>query len=421
MSEETRDEKAWERSEDTRRDEEEQRVIYAVLDSFRQYRRSTHLQVTHGRRQNFYALPEAHQEYLRIPPICLLDTLSKVDDAIDTNADLAERIEKIGAASLGLEIPEDDEPPWAGCADQNNIDKCRSTLNQLYRDWSAEGAIEREISCKQILHDLNEHVPIGEQMPKILIPGAGLGRLVYDLAKAGYNIEGNEISYHQLFTSSFILNQTEQTSTIPLHPFASTFSNNLSRQNQLRKVDIPDVWPGIAHDPGRGGTPLKGTMGISAGDFCTVYSSPKYAEVFDAVVTVFFVDTAPNLLRYVEAVHNCLKPGGRWINVGPLQWHVGGSKYDGADDVEAERAAPATEDRRKRRKLYSMEDDKGIGEPGSFELSEDEIAQLVQDHAFVLHKHELDSSTTSYIGDRMSMSQHMYRPVHWIAKKVAMR
>jgi carnosine N-methyltransferase len=34
-----------------------------------------------------------------------------------------------------------------------------------------------------------------------------------------------------------------------------------------------------------------------------------------------FSDTAPNIIRYVEAVKNCLRSGGLFVNVGPLLWH----------------------------------------------------------------------------------------------------
>lgn len=113
----------------------------------------------------------------------------------------AEQILVTAAASLGLSIPEEDDPPWTGHADKNNMDKCRSTLNQLFRDWSAEGAPEREACYAPVIRDLGSYLPTTDQKPRILVPGAGLGRLVYELCKAGYEVEGNEISYHQLFAS----------------------------------------------------------------------------------------------------------------------------------------------------------------------------------------------------------------------------
>ena len=41
----------------------------------------------------------------------------------------------------------------------------------------------------------------------ILVPGAGLGRLAFELAKCGYTCQGNEFSMFMLLASNFILNQ----------------------------------------------------------------------------------------------------------------------------------------------------------------------------------------------------------------------
>jgi len=50
----------------------------------------------------------------------------------------------------------------------------------------------------------NEH---GLSDIKILVPGAGLGRLAFDLVLKGYAVEGNEFSLFMLFASNFILNR----------------------------------------------------------------------------------------------------------------------------------------------------------------------------------------------------------------------
>jgi len=42
---------------------------------------------------------------------------------------------------------------------------------------------------------------------------------------------------------------------------------------------------------------------------------------WDCVVTCFFIDCANNVIEFVETIHNILKPGGRWINLGPLLYH----------------------------------------------------------------------------------------------------
>lgn len=44
-------------------------------------------------------------------------------------------------------------------------------------------------------------------------------------------------------------------------------------------------------------------------------------HAFDCVVTCFFIDTAHNIVEYLEVINYCLKPGGKWVNLGPLLWH----------------------------------------------------------------------------------------------------
>jgi hypothetical protein len=40
---------------------------------------------------------------------------------------------------------------------------------------------------------------------------------------------------------------------------------------------------------------------------------------YDAIVTLFFIDTAENVLQYLDVIKQLLKPGGVWINYGPLK------------------------------------------------------------------------------------------------------
>ena len=42
---------------------------------------------------------------------------------------------------------------------------------------------------------------------KVLVPGAGLGRLAWEIAARGYSCQGNEFSLFMLFASNFILNK----------------------------------------------------------------------------------------------------------------------------------------------------------------------------------------------------------------------
>jgi carnosine N-methyltransferase len=42
---------------------------------------------------------------------------------------------------------------------------------------------------------------------------------------------------------------------------------------------------------------------------------------FDVVVTCFFIDTAVDVVDYIDVIAHVLKEGGLWLNAGPLHYH----------------------------------------------------------------------------------------------------
>ncbi|RDW83344.1 hypothetical protein BP5796_04835 [Coleophoma crateriformis] len=226
-----------------------------------------------------------------------------------------------GLESFGLSLnPEPKSADdWRGFATPNDLEKARSTIRQFYRDWSEEGTAERAVCFDRVISTLKE---AREQSPpmNILVPGAGLGRLVFELTLNGFNVEGNEISYHQLLASSFILNICPRARAHTLYPWIHGFSNHRTRSNHLQSILIPDIHVGSAiENKVLGVSP--GEMNMAAADFISLYGDEDHRSYYDAVVAVFFLDTAPNVLRYLEVIKNCLKPGGMLINFGPLLWH----------------------------------------------------------------------------------------------------
>lgn len=374
--------------------------------------------------------------------------MSIIDDLIDSNAILAEAIFCTGfkaflAPALDSEwvasiVPEKyarnefkvfdivlDALIASGRgsrAGPSDLEKARSCVNQFYREWSAQGEGERKACFEPVLAALEQEAmartqnsssssPGSEQQDRsdfrVLVPGVGLGRLVFDICRAGFSVEGNEISYHMLMASALVLNETKHAGQFTLAPWALNSSNHVSRADQLRTVQIPDMHPAtaLAEEQAASRVAASERMSMSMGDFCVVYGRSDYARVFDAVTTVFFIDTAPNLIRYIEAVANCLKPGGVWINLGPLLWHLPpGHRNHGDDDDEEEQGK-------------RIEDDAGIGDPGSFELTNEEVIALVQHFGFRIERQETDTIETGYITNTRSMLQSTYRPSLWIARK----
>ena len=325
-----------------------------------------------------------------------------------------------------------DHKAWKNTATSSDMDKARSTIRQLYRDWSAEGARERDAVFVLIKAALEKYLAASVQpqrrTQRVLVPGAGLGRLVFELCNDGYFVEGNEISYHQLIASNYILNCTEAAGQHTLFPWALNFSNHLTRANQLRSVAVPDVCPRTAwwhsqdethaeHNPGQ-------RMAMSAGDFCVIYRQPKRRETFDAVTTCFFIDTAPNVINYIETIKHCLKPGGVWVNAGPLLWHFESTPTPAEKEKhrrqQTHKQQPAgahdTHLGTQSNSLASLGD--GIGDPGSFELSADEVVALLGKLGFeILEDVETLPIPTGYIQDVKSMLINVYRPCFWVARK----
>ncbi|KAL8969729.1 MAG: hypothetical protein Q9183_001858, partial [Haloplaca sp. 2 TL-2023] len=374
-----------------------------------QYRRVAHYNITHRRRQAFYALPWNEWQLLAGPPFNFLSTLDLVDDAIDSNADIAMLILNTGLESFGIgKDPPEGTPEWRGWATPGDMDKARSTIRQFYRDWSDEGAIERQTSYDPVLRDVS--VAFAEQADrgniKILVPGAGLGRLVFELCVQGYDVEGNEISYHQLLASNWILNHTEKASQHGLFPFAYDFSNTISRSHQLQAVRIPDVHPAtaLAAAGARSQKPISERMNMTAADFSELYADEKYKDTFNAVATVFFVDTEVSVMKYIRTVRHCLKVDGIWANHGPLLWHWPDREPLQKQESSAYTDAPAAS---------------GNGNPGGVELSVEEVILLVLSMGFEMVHQEIRNGTSGYIQNPESMLQHQYRTSHWVARKLA--
>jgi hypothetical protein len=363
---------------------------------------------------------------LAAPPFNILDTFDRIDAAIEKNATISDAFVSTGVAMYELDSPSKDQtyrhaqgrptgpsrPEWEGPVNPIDQEKAHSTIKQLYRDWSAEGVAERHACFEPVLQALNNeyrHVPLAKRASiKILVPGAGLGRSVFEINRAGFTVEGNEISYHQLIASNYMLNYTSQAGQFELYPWIHGFSNHLAREDQLQMVRIPDIHPAteLQNVASQSETHPFERMSFSSADFCVAYKAEAEREAFDAVTTIFFIDTAPNVVKYVETVHHCLKQGGVWINIGPLKWHFENVSLDNKDDGPGKKST-------KNRASH----DEGIGDPGSVELSEEEILSLIQMMGFSLESYEPKQSSTGYIGNAKSMWGSVYHPSFWIARK----
>ncbi|KAF3937543.1 hypothetical protein ABW19_dt0202449 [Dactylella cylindrospora] len=459
--------------------EDEQNVLLATLASFYLYRRAAHYTFTHRRRRNFYTLSLPQQRILQ--SISFQPTLDKLDLCIENNALFAEAILKTGCESFGINLKTAEK--WKDLAESSDMEKARSTMKQFLRDWSREGAKERE-ECYGPILDAVERI-FGHATPRchvrVLVPGAGLGRLAFEICKKGYATEGNEFSYHQLVASNFVLNSTEKADQFTIHPFVLSFSHHKTRDNQARSISIPDVHPGsILNTPIEFLVPALSSavptepsvsqpeviryrpsqfFSMSAGEFVESYNTYEAKGTFDCVATCFFIDTARNLMTYLETIRNVLVDGGVWINNGPLLWH-----WEGADASEANASEAASKKSRVKgfeeaegqvedaetlqlptpnshghshshndttshshshthldpSQFHSHSRDSPPSDPsldwkGSLEFTLDEVFQLAGMYGFKII--EQKTCKTGYIEDENAMAKYIYEPKFWVAVK----
>ena len=193
----------------------------------------------------------------------------------------------------------------------SNLSKTRSTLKQMVREWSAEGAQERDKIFKPIIEALVKYLGHSVEPPLILCPGSGLGRLPYEIVKAGFSCQGNEFSYHMIIASSLLLNGGLPANSLTVYPYVLSRSNRETSDDIFRAVAVPDE---SAIDFL---TDERCQLSMVAGEMCEVYEGHK----FDGIATCFFLDTAKNCMQYVRLFSSICSAKAVWVNCGPLLWH----------------------------------------------------------------------------------------------------
>ncbi|KAH6886236.1 N2227-like protein-domain-containing protein [Thelonectria olida] len=185
-------------------------------------------------------------------------------------------------------------------------------LKHYVRDWTETGMHERDKPFRcliKTLEDMFQDRNVDSIPVKILLPGAGLGRLGFDIAAlGGFKVTINEWSMYMNVAYRYLeANRARHGESV--YPFIDGWSHHASEADMHRKLVFPDV-----------------TINASAvlmveGDFTTAFKDQ--AGRYDVVLTYFFIDTARNLMTYFDTIKKVLKPGGRWINLGPLLYGTG--------------------------------------------------------------------------------------------------
>ncbi|KAM4745153.1 carnosine N-methyltransferase [Anableps anableps] len=347
----------------------ERQHFWRIIDAFRSYRFHVHEQVKRAERQ-FRSLSQRHQKLL--PGV--LSNLGRVRQCAEHNQEVLDAIVHNSLHMFeNVEYGEREDPRKARPSTTFDMDKLKSTIKQFVRDWSEAGQAERDSCYKPIIQEIQRLFPSDQydvSKVSVLIPGAGLGRLAWEIARLGYSCQGNEWSFFMLFSSNFVLNRCEEENALTLYPWIHQFSNNKKSSDQTRPIRFPDVNPQSL--------PLNTDFSMVAGDFVEVYSE---SGCWDCVATCFFIDTANNVLEYVDTIWKILKPGGVWINLGPLLYHF-----------------------------------ENIANELSIELSYEDIRTAMVKYGFIFEV-EKESMQTTYTENDCSMLRYVYDCVFFVARK----
>ena len=258
-------------------------------------------------------------------PDRIREKISRVSEVLDEDMQmLRERVlqpfraRKVLAAHSSTPLDDDAAPMISNASDfcryrgqdasDHAYDSVGQVLAHIVRDWTDLGAPIRDATYRWCIEQIKEAE--GLEDPRILVPGAGLGRLAWELASQGWTVEALE---HSLVMASATASILQRGVSGFIHPYASEyFSNEVESSQRYEAVAVPDV-----ENP----KDIRGSMSYTVSDFTLYRGMPGTKGTFNVVVTCFFIDTATNVLDCMEVIWHILEEGGVWINVGPLQWH----------------------------------------------------------------------------------------------------
>ncbi|KAF8190774.1 N2227-like protein-domain-containing protein [Pholiota molesta] len=239
--------------------------------------------------------------------------LDRLRDATSLNATLVD-----GIVELAIEeFPSLKEEP---VIDTNFADlgRVRESLKHFVRDWSEEGANERNRIFAPIINLLAQVETYKRPEMKVLVPGCGLGRLAWEIAQLGFDTTANELSFFMTLSLRFLLSpKTTSSNQHTLRPYAHWFSHQRSNDSLFRCINFPDVVPRFSAN-----------FRLAEGDFLDIKApssqetGPKplawtrdapgsrSKEGYDYIVTLFFIDTSLDVLTTLNHIYSLLRPGG---------------------------------------------------------------------------------------------------------------
>ena len=236
--------------------------------------------------------------------------------------------------------------------EEEPYDSATHVITHLSRDWTENGESIRQDTYDWIVdqlcnyhdyfHDESDTKCVSPLSP-VLIPGAGLARLAFDIAFVNNRNDTNgrqmkecnpfiveavdnsvvmaAAAYHVLHHAAN--RRTDDTALLTVYPFVSDpLMNEVDTQRRWESADFPEEKiTKIIERLALQHSYHKPNLSYVIGDFVSLYALPSKHGMYGSIATCYFIDTATNIYEYILTIRNLLRVGGIWINLGPVQWH----------------------------------------------------------------------------------------------------
>ncbi|KAI9370124.1 N2227-like protein-domain-containing protein [Aspergillus egyptiacus] len=291
--------------------------LLTALHAFRAYKEQNLAEVRRWR--DLYKHVPKHQKRVLEQTVRYTGKLNTVEHLVEHNDELAQDVVAVGMEYYGISDEELEEFGREFAKDKKKKPDRTSVVQAMkhfVRDWSGEGVFERKDAFGCVLDQMDgmERATTSEgKKLRVLVPGAGAGRLGYEIeALGGFEVTLNEYSSYMNLIYRYAT-QITTANSVSYHPYIDWWSHHFTTTDMHRAIHFPDSIPDASSQ-----------VIMVEGDFTTVFtsSSEEYGS-YDVLVTLFFIDTARNLMAYLETIHRLLRPGGTWINLGPVLYGTG--------------------------------------------------------------------------------------------------
>lgn len=179
-------------------DAQEYQHLQKVCESFRQY--ATFTRTARVNQQvRVSAYPEPQRRFL---PLSMQPGTPEAEERENKmkNAELRNQffldmsLRHAGMPHSQDTLNDDSKKVWAS---DDDISKVQSVFKSLARDWSEEGKHERDQAYVPIMNGFAKYLPIKDDKsmppPRLVVPGAGVGRLALELCSKGYGTSATAI------------------------------------------------------------------------------------------------------------------------------------------------------------------------------------------------------------------------------------